>query len=100
MRLLSFLVILLLIVIAALVYFIYWLPPRVTVVERPVVEYVTGPRWIPWEWGAGTYGWPGSFYINRPVPHFYMGGGGRGGRFVGTRPPPPPAGQKMMPHMK
>lgn len=64
------LIVLLLLTIAALVGYIYYVPPKiVTVVERPIYEY--GPRWRPWSWGWGGWGWPGAYYVNRPVPQYY-----------------------------
>lgn len=76
MRLSIILIALLLLTVALLVAYIYYVPPKmVTIVERPVYDY--GVSWRPWSWGAGGYGWPGAVYVNRPMPHF--GGGGHGG---------------------
>ena len=70
----------LLLTVIALAAYIYYRPVEV-VVERPVV--VQDVNWIPWNWGGGGWGWPGSFYVSRPMPHFYgpgprprPGGGG------------------------
>jgi hypothetical protein len=74
------LILLLLLVVAVLIFYIYYVPPKmVTIVERPVYDY--GVSWVPWSWGAGAWGWPGSTYVNRPVPHYGPGprGGGGGG---------------------
>ena len=61
-------VIVLLLAVIALAAYIYYRPVEV-VVERPVV--VRDVNWIPWNWGGGGWGWPGSFYVSRPMPHFY-----------------------------
>ncbi len=56
----------------------------VTIVERPVYDY--GVSWVPWSWGSGGYGWPGSYYVNRPMPHFYGTRDGAHGGHGGPRP--------------
>lgn len=84
MRLSIILIVLFLLTIALLVMYIYYVPPKmVTIVERPVYDY--GVSWVPWSMGAGGYGWPGSYYVNRPMPHFYRSG--NDGR---RKPVPPP----------
>jgi hypothetical protein len=80
------LILLLFVVIGVLLFYIYQVPPKfVTVVERPVYDY-NYVTWNPWSWGAGSLGWPGSYYVNRPRPHYY-GSGASGGiprRHYGT----------------
>lgn len=66
----------LLLTVIALAAYIYYRPVEV-VVERPVV--IQDVNWIPWNWGGGGWGWPGSFYVSRPMPHFYSHGGSPGG---------------------
>ena len=73
-------VIVLLLAVIALAAYIYYRPVEV-VVERPVV--VRDVNWIPWSWGGGGWGWPGSFYVNRPMPHFYRHDDGPRPRFGG-----------------
>lgn len=58
----------LLLTVIVLASYIYYRPVEV-VVERPVV--VQDVNWIPWSMGEGGWGWPGSFYVNRPMPNFY-----------------------------
>ncbi len=78
MRFSTVLILLLLLTIGVLVFYIFYLPPKmVTIVERPVYDY--GVSWVPWSWGSGGYGWPGSYYVNRPMPHFGPRGGGSHG---------------------
>jgi hypothetical protein len=72
------LILILFVVIGVLLFYIYQVPPNVvTVVERPVYDY-NYVTWSPWSWGAGSLGWPGSYYVNRPRPHYY-GSGASGG---------------------
>jgi hypothetical protein len=84
MALNTVLILILFVVIGVLVLYIYQLPPKVvTVVERPVYDY-NYVTWNPWSWGAGSLGWPGSYYVNRPRPHYY-GSGASGGIGVPRR---------------
>jgi hypothetical protein len=74
----TILILLLLLTVGVLVFYIFYLPPKmVTIVERPVYDY--GVSWVPWSWGSGGYGWPGAYYVNRPMPHFGPRGGGSHG---------------------
>ncbi len=69
MRFTTILILLLLAAVGILLFYIYYLPPKmVTIVERPVYDY--GVSWVPWSWGAGGWGWPGSYYVNRPMPRY------------------------------
>jgi hypothetical protein len=70
MRFSTVIILLLLAVVGALVFYVFYAPPKmVTIVERPVYDYGS-VSWRPWSWGGGGWGWPGSYYVNRPVPHF------------------------------
>ena len=72
MRFSTIVILLLLVVVAVLAFYVFYVPPKVvTIVERPVYEY--GVSWRPWSWGGGGWGWPGSTYVNRPLPHFGPG---------------------------
>jgi hypothetical protein len=82
MRLSTVVIVLLLLTVGALVVYLYNAPANVvTVVERPVYE-VDSVSWLPWAVGAGGWGWPGSYYWNRPMPRYYgprWGGGSHWG---------------------
>lgn len=87
MRFSTVLILLLLAAVAILVFYIFYVPPKmVTIVERPVYEY--GVSWRPWSWGAGSWGWPGAYFVNRPMPDYY-GRPGHGRRDFGSGGPGP-----------
>jgi len=68
----SFLIAVLIIAVGVLAFYVFYAPPKiVAVVERPVVQYDYPVNWVPWSFGRGGWGWPGAFYVNRPMPHFY-----------------------------
>ena len=69
MRASTIAILVLLVVVSALVYYIFVSPPQqIAIVETRVVPEMS---WVPWSWGAGGYGWPGAFFVSRPMPHFY-----------------------------
>ncbi len=93
MRFSTVIILLLVAAITGLVFYIYYVPPKIiTIVERPVYEY--GVSWRPWSWGGGGWGWPGASYINRPMPDYYGRPGhgrreydtGGGSRHIGRGP--------------
>ncbi len=60
----------LVIAVAVLFYYVFAAPPvqQIAVVETRIVPEMS---WRPWSWGAGGWGWPGAFYVSRPMPNFY-----------------------------
>lgn len=68
--LLGIVLIVFLVLIIILITYINYKPSN-TVTHTKRSEQRNDVVWIPWSWGGGGYGWPGSFYVNRPMPHFY-----------------------------
>lgn len=56
----------LVVILLAVIAYLMWSKPAAQPVV--VVEKET-PTWIPWNWGWAQN--PGTFFVSRPVPHFY-----------------------------